>query len=316
MKIKHSRFPALSLAAVAMLAILNAHTSTAFAQGSLTPPGAPGATMKSLAQIEPRTPISSAPFTISTPGSYYLTANLTVSGGDAIIIATNGVTLDLNGFTISSTGASMTGGGVAFNGGWRNITIANGFIQGGVTNNGSGAYSGSGFGYGIYNSGSPPANVLVSRVSVSGCRFHGIQLAYADSTVVENCTVRTVGSDGISASIIKSCSAMDCGLMAIYGYEVSDSRGQSSSDYGLYARTAQNCYGASRSGYGLYAITALNCYGYSYGSSYGLYASGTATGCYGYSYTGTGLYAFIANVCHGETGSGTALSTHHNVNSY
>jgi hypothetical protein len=29
-----------------------------YAQGSLTPPGAPAATMKTLAQIEPRTPIN------------------------------------------------------------------------------------------------------------------------------------------------------------------------------------------------------------------------------------------------------------------
>jgi len=42
----------------------------AFAQGSLTPPGAPAPTMKSLDQIEPRTPISSLPFTISSSGSY------------------------------------------------------------------------------------------------------------------------------------------------------------------------------------------------------------------------------------------------------
>jgi hypothetical protein len=41
------------------------------AQGSLTPPpGAPAPTMKTLDQIEARTPISSAPFTISAPGSY------------------------------------------------------------------------------------------------------------------------------------------------------------------------------------------------------------------------------------------------------
>ena len=43
--------------------------------------------------------------TISQPGSYYLTRNLTVSSGDGINITTIGVTLDLNGFTIRSTRA-------------------------------------------------------------------------------------------------------------------------------------------------------------------------------------------------------------------
>ena len=34
------------------------HPSSLLAQGSLTPPGAPAPTMKTLAQIDPRTPIS------------------------------------------------------------------------------------------------------------------------------------------------------------------------------------------------------------------------------------------------------------------
>jgi hypothetical protein len=42
--------------------------------------------MKSLDQIEARTPISSAPFTISAPGSYYLTTNLTTAVSNAILI--------------------------------------------------------------------------------------------------------------------------------------------------------------------------------------------------------------------------------------
>src|ERR1035437_5568765 len=148
------------------LSTLNPQLSTVFAQGSLTPPGAPAPTMKTLAQIEPRTPISSAPFTITTPGSYYLTTNLTITSGDAITIGANGVTLDLNGFTIASTAASATGSGIYINSGLRNLAILNGFIQGGVINNGSGGYIGSGFGSGIYGS---PQNGRVSGVSVSRC---------------------------------------------------------------------------------------------------------------------------------------------------
>ena len=72
-------------------------------QGSLTPPGAPGGTMKNLAQVEPRTPISSLPYTIKVPGSYYLTGNL-ASTTNGIFIDASQVTLDLMGFTLSGDG--------------------------------------------------------------------------------------------------------------------------------------------------------------------------------------------------------------------
>jgi len=42
------------------------------AQGPLTPSGAPEPTMKTLGQVDPRTPISSLPYTIDPPGSYYV----------------------------------------------------------------------------------------------------------------------------------------------------------------------------------------------------------------------------------------------------
>ena len=70
----------------------------------------PGRQMKTLSQIEPRTPISSLPFTISQSGSYYLSTNLTgVSGLHGIYIATGNVTLDLTGFTIQVYGFSVVG---------------------------------------------------------------------------------------------------------------------------------------------------------------------------------------------------------------
>jgi hypothetical protein len=51
--------------ALALLASCILNPASLSAQGSLTPPGAPAPTMKTLTQIEPRTPISSLPFTIS-----------------------------------------------------------------------------------------------------------------------------------------------------------------------------------------------------------------------------------------------------------
>src|ERR1035437_7172710 len=81
---------------------------SACSQGSLTPPGAPAPTMKSLDQIDPRTPISSAPFIINSPGSYYLTTNLTAAAsGYGITISANNVTVDLNGFTLQGVPSSQ-----------------------------------------------------------------------------------------------------------------------------------------------------------------------------------------------------------------
>ena len=339
----------LSLAARALaLSTILYQPSTALAQGSLTPPGAPAPTMKTLDQIEARTPISAAPYTITNPGSYYLTHSLTVSTGDGIDINTNDVTLDLNGFTIRSTAASATGTGILLSGSSSDITVLNGHIRGGGTNNSSGVFSGGGFTYGIKTSGAVPENVLVSRISVSGCRYDGISLSGQNSTVVESCTVRTVGGYGIMASTIKSCVAVDCGTSGIYGDQVSDSRGESTSSYGLYAsatalncygsssgsgtglsaetaqnchgyckdgtglsaETAQNCHGSSSSSHGLYATTALNCYGSTSGNSFGLNAS-TAQNCYGQcSGNGYGLYAdYTAQNCYGySAANGTGLS--------
>lgn len=311
----------LKLAALALLlSTFNAQLSTCLAQGSLTPPGAPAPTMKTLDQVEARTAItnSTTGLTISQPGSYYLTRNLAVSSGDAITIATNGVTLDLNGFTISSTLASAAGYGIRINSGLSDIAIYNGHIRGGVTNNGSGVYSGSGLGYGINYSSTAPANVLVSRVSVSGCLYYGIYLGMSDSTVVEACTVRTTGNYGIRASTIINSSAIDCGGTSIYGYMVSACRGESSSGNGVYATTALNCYGDTSDGYGVYATTALNCYGSSSGGAAGLYAS-VAQNCYGSSSGGGtyGLYATAAQNCYGSTaGSSYGVAAYTAQNCY
>jgi hypothetical protein len=323
----HRLFIALALLAIS---ILNPHFCTAFAQGALTPPGAPAPTMKSLDQIEARTPITNTASlkTLSQPGSYYLTGNLTVSTGDGINITANNVTLDLNGFTIASTFASASGFGIKIASGLSDITIVNGHILGGVTNNGSGVYGGGGFNYGIYfATGIEPQNVVVSRVSVSGCMIHGIYLGLGNSAVVEACTVRTVGSEGIYAGTVKNCSALDCGGDGIYGDQVSDCRGQStgsgdglystvialncsgygSSGAGLNAYSAENCYGYSSSGDGLDANNALNCNGYNSGSGYGIYASNMQN-CSGQSSAGTGLSAFTAQNCFGVCTGGIGSS--------
>jgi parallel beta-helix repeat protein len=59
---------------------------------------------------DPRTRISSLPFTIDECGSYFLTGCLTgVSGFDGITIEADDVTLDLNGFTLIGVPGSLSG---------------------------------------------------------------------------------------------------------------------------------------------------------------------------------------------------------------
>lgn len=85
--------------------------------------------MKTLAQVEPRTPISALPFTISAPGSYYLTTNL-VATFNGITISTNDVTVDLMGFSITG---GRNGFGVTVDGKpdapCRNVVVRNGTIK-------------------------------------------------------------------------------------------------------------------------------------------------------------------------------------------
>jgi hypothetical protein len=325
-----------AILALAFLSTLNFQSSRVLAQGSLTPPGVPAPTMKSLAQVEPRTPISSAPFTISTPGSYYLTTNVTTAVSNAIVIAANGVTLDLGGFTISSSLANAANGGTAIllNNGVSDIVIKNGKIRSGVTNNGSNIYSGSGFANGIFFSSTLPVDVRVSGVSISGCLNFGIYLGGGNSTVVEGCVVRTTGQLGLGASTINKSVVMDCGSIAILGEQVSDCRGESTgSDSaivgttvmncygvstdgpGVNAKSAQNCYGTSVTDFGLTALTALNCYGVS-SNNYGITAS-TAENCFGFSTSGFGLQATIALNCYGTTsGSSAGLAANSAQNCY
>ncbi len=84
------------------------------AAGSLTPPGAPGPTMRTLDEVEARIPIRPVdlPIDISEPGSYYLTGNATLGEGDgAIDILVSNVVIDLNGFTLRGPGLDAPGGG-------------------------------------------------------------------------------------------------------------------------------------------------------------------------------------------------------------
>jgi hypothetical protein len=112
------------------LAVLSALTpaNSIFAQGSLAPPGAPAPSMKTLAQIEPRLPISSLPLTITNGGSYYLTGSLTgIASASGITISANDVSLDLNGYALIGVPGSLRG--IDVPSAQTNVVVANGIIR-------------------------------------------------------------------------------------------------------------------------------------------------------------------------------------------
>lgn len=166
--------------------------------GPLDPPGAPAPT---LPQVEPRMPIppvgwnGTFPITISQPGSYFLTGNLTVGGPQgAIVISASGVTLDLDGYRIANAGNNSNTGIL----GGASVTVRNGRL----TNWSYGVNLGNhatvqdievdtGTGYGI--------SVLDGSV-VKDCQVWGMNfgIATGPNTRVTGCTL-TQNNVGVQA---------------------------------------------------------------------------------------------------------------------
>lgn len=176
--------------------------SAALVAGPLTPPAGPVvATNKTLAEVEPRIAVNAsntpgdatASFIIATPGSYYLTGNITgASAKSGIRIASSNVTLDLNGFTLQGVSGSLDGVIVSTSG--LGITIRNGSVS---------AWGQDGIDFG--NALSYLAESLHAHSNT------GVGIRGAFTGTIRDCTARANGGDGIRAgdpSVVERCAAV------------------------------------------------------------------------------------------------------------
>ena len=302
--------------ALALLSTLNSQLSTCFAQGGLTPPGAPAPLFKTLQQIEPRIDAmtlsgnASNHIVISNAGSYYLSTNLAVTNTIGITIAAAGVTLDLNGFEIARVSGSG-GDGIRINTNSHRATVRNGTLRG--------------FSYGINGSLAPYAKgCLFEQLAVTGCSAYGIYAG--ESARVVDCRAHDNSGNGIlalSGSVISGCTAQgNQGTTGIYGGGGSTISGCTASGnqvtYGIYGGTGSTISGCTAQGnqstygiFGEFASTISGCAAFNNVgtglSSYGIYGGGgnSIIGCtsYGNSNTNSPAIASHGIGIHAATGS-------------
>ncbi len=234
----------------------------AMGQGDLTPPGPPAETMKTLEQVEPRIDVATLAgdadslIVIDSPGSYYLSSNLSVTNANGILIQKVGVTLDLNGFEISGSGRH----GIYIDGGADGATVRNGTVRG--------------FEYGVYchTSPAPARGCLVQELVVSGCSTYALFMG--ETARVLDCTAQANSGGGIYAdtgSTIQRCTAQaNQGTYGIYG-------GMGSVIIGCTAYENTSTYGI----YGDAGSTISECSAHGNQATYGIYGGNgcTITGC-------------------------------------
>ena len=191
------------------------------AQGSLTPPGAPAPTMKTLTEVEPRIAVqtltgdATAQFLITQPGSYYLTGNINgVSGKSAIAVNADNVTLDLCGHALLGVAGAVNG--IEIRSAHSQVAISNGsmrdFTSGGI--------------FGLSAKACRVEHLSVQAISAGS----GITLG-GTGNIVRNCNVSTVATAGIFLSSGISSSVENCVVDTVTG---------SGPEFGIFAAAVTN----------------------------------------------------------------------------
>jgi hypothetical protein len=157
------------------------------------------------------------PYTIATPGSYYLTGTFTgVAGTNGITIAANDVSLDLNGFALIGVPGSLDGISSAnFPATYTNLTVRNGIIRN---------WGGSG----------------VRAFYMYNCTFRDLVVETNGSTglqagvtgLIRNCIASQNGGDGIDADSLAVVVECNASYNAFHGFYASGSVVQRCVAYG------------------------------------------------------------------------------------
>ncbi len=203
---KHSFVPTIrSLAPAIVVLGLSVATSPVQAQTPvmetrLTPPGAPkDFVMKTIDQAEPRTPInarttpgdSTCIYSITKPGSYYLTTNIVgVANKHGISISCSNVTVDLNGFAVRG-GVTNSHTGILDYSGNSALCVRNGSVQGWFR--------------GVWLSQS----AVVEKVCALESRTTGINVSYG--SIVRDCVCEgnQIGIVADAGSLVSKCVVRD-----------------------------------------------------------------------------------------------------------
>ena len=161
------------------------------------------------------TKITSLPYTINSPGFYYLGGNFTLDSGNGITVNIDNVTIDLMGFCLSGNGK---GYGIVIED-RKNVEIRNGTL--------------CGWNMGINNFGSKSSGNRVINIRAQG-NSTGIQLAGFGS-LVKGCTAIDNQLDGItvlhvgtiSNNVVNNClSGIVCNGGSVIGNTVTCNNGQ------------------------------------------------------------------------------------------
>ena len=274
--------------------------------------------MKTLDQIEARTPIPKGfasfdpgpHFTITQPGSYYLTGNVEVGPGHGIVINSSNVTLDLNGFAlISKTESPASGKAIYLGPNVASIIIKNGTITGGATRTSNGpnpwdaSYLNQGWAYGIQDTTAAPSmGVLISHVTIVSCRVSAISLD--GPSVIQNVVATGNGDGGIrvkDGTVVQSSSTRN-GATGIT----------------VFAGSVSDCFVSNNQNWGIYVVDGIvsNSVAKANGSI-GIEAfSGYVNGCHAISNFKSGIYVGtgVAAHCVAYSNSTDPATTDKNIN--